>query len=228
MTDYSTYKKDVLEGGLWLSEQGYFGSHRGSGGNVSVRIDEGTMAITPSALRYQAMSVDDICVVGLDLTLIEGKSGINPSVEAGLHSVVYRMRPDVKAVVHTHQTYGSVFSVINTPIPALFDEVSFSLGPVVEIIPYALSGTPDLARHVEERVSSHANAYIIQNHGILAFGKTLDKAILHAELLEKVAHIYYLALSTGKPITTLPESILEVVVALREHEVREASKKTGP
>ena len=226
MTDYSMYKKDVLEGGLWLSEQGYFGSHRGSGGNVSVRINDGAMAITPSSLRYQAMSADDICVVGLDLAVIEAKSGINPSVEAGLHSVVYQMRPDVNAVVHTHQTYGSVFSVIDTPIPALFDEVSFSLGPVVEIIPYALSGSPELAKHVEEKVSTHANAYIVQNHGILAFGKTLDKAILHAELLEKVAHIYHLALSTGKPVTTLPESILELVVTLREHEVKEASKKT--
>ncbi|MEW6262742.1 MAG: class II aldolase/adducin family protein [Thermodesulfobacteriota bacterium] len=224
MTDFSVYKKEVLEGALWLSERGYLGSHRGSGGNVSVRIDEGVMAITPSSLRYQAMSADDVCVVGFDLTIIDGKKGINPSVETGLHGVVYRMRPDVNAVVHTHQTYGSLFSIINTPIPALFDEVSFSLGSVIEIIPYALSGTPDLAKNVAEKVASHANAFIIQNHGILALGQTLDQAILHAELLEKAAHIYYMALSTGKPITTLPEPILALVDAVREHEVKEARK----
>ena len=223
MTDYSAYKKTVLDGGLWLSEQGYFGSHRGSGGNVSVRIDDNSMAITPSSVRYQDMLADDICVVGFDLAPIDVKSGVTPSVESGLHSVVYRKRPDVKAVVHTHQTYGSLFSIINTPIPALFDEVSFSLGPTVEIIPYGLSGSPELAMYVEEKVSTNANAYIVQNHGILAFGKSLDKAVLHAELLEKVAHIYYLALSTGKPVTTLPESIVELIVTLQEHAIKEAS-----
>ena len=71
---------------------------------------------------------------------------------------------------------------------------------MIEIIPYALSGSPELATNVGGKLSNNANAYIIQNHGILALGKDLDKAILHAELLEKVAHIYCLALSTGKPV----------------------------
>lgn len=217
MSQYNTYKKEVLAGAKWLSDAGYFGSLRGSGGNVSVRIDDGTMAITPSSLSYQVMTTDDICIVAADGTVIESQNGGKPSVESGLHSAVYRVRPDVQAVVHTHQTYGSLFSVIGTPIPPLFDEVSFSLGPDVDMIPYALSGTPELAKNVEEKVSNHANAYLIQNHGILALGKTLDKAILHAELLEKTAHIYYMAISTGKPVTTLPESIIELITALRQH-----------
>ena len=95
--------------------------------------------------RYQELSVDDICVVGFDNSAIEVKSGLKPSVESGLHGIIYRNRPDVNAVVHTHQIYGSVFAVINTPIPALFDEVSFALGQMIEIIPYALSGSPELA-----------------------------------------------------------------------------------
>jgi ribulose-5-phosphate 4-epimerase/fuculose-1-phosphate aldolase len=222
---YDIYKKDVLEASLWLSEQGYFGSHRGSGGNVSVRLSETAMVITPSSVKYSELSVDDICVVGFDRSVIEGKSSLKPSVESGLHSIIYQKRPDVNAVVHTHQICGSVFAVINTPIPALFDEVSFSLGQMIEIIPYALSGSADLANNVGEKLSNNANAYIIQNHGILALGKNLDKAILHAELLEKVAHIYCLALSTGKQIFTLPESITEFVAALRNQEVKDAQEK---
>jgi len=225
MIAYDKERKSVREASLWLSEQGYFGSHRGTGGNVSVRVDEAAMAITPSSVRYQELSDDDICVVGLDLSVIEGKSEVTPSVEAGMHSIIYRKRPDVNAVVHTHQIYGSVFAVINTPIPALFDEVSFALGQLVEVIPYALSGTAELAQNVEGKLSNNANAYIIQNHGILALGKTLDKAILHTELLEKVARIYCLALSTGKSVTTLPESTTEMVAALRNHEVEKARGK---
>ena len=225
MTKYENYKKTVLEASLWLSEQGYFGSRRGSGGNVSVRINETTMAITPSSVRYQEFSVSDICVVGFDLSVIEENDKLKPSVEAGMHSIIYRKRPDVNAIVHTHQIYGSVFGLISTQIPALFDEVAFSLGQMVEIVPYALSGSPDLVNNVARKLSNNANAYVIQNHGILALGKNLDKAILNAELLEKVAHIYYLALSTGKPVNTLPESIVELVAVVRNSEVKEAMGK---
>jgi glutamate-1-semialdehyde 2,1-aminomutase len=227
MIQYENEKKSVLKASLWLSDQGYFGSHRGSGGNVSVRLSDTAMAITPSSVRYQELSVDDICVVGFDSSAIEVKIGLKPSVESGLHGIVYRNRPDVNAVVHTHQIYGSVFGVINTPIPSLFDEVSFSLGQMIEIIPYALSGSSELATNVGGKLSNNANAYIIQNHGILALGKDLDKAILHAELLEKVAHIYCLALSTGKPVTTLPASITDFVAAVRNSEVQGALKKSG-
>jgi L-ribulose-5-phosphate 4-epimerase len=225
MTKYESYKKNVLEASLWLSEQGYFGSHRGSGGNVSVRVNDTAMAITPSSVKYQELSSTDICVVGFDLSVIEENDKLKPSVEAGMHSIIYRKRPDVNAIVHTHQIYGSVFGLINTPIPALFDEVAFSLGQMVEIVPYALSGSPDLVNNVARKLSNNANAYVIQNHGILALGKNLDKAILNAELLEKVAHIYYLALSTGKPINTLPESIVELIAVVRNNEVKEAMGK---
>lgn len=224
MSQYENDKKQVLEASLWLSDQGYFGSHRGSGGNVSVRLNDNAMAITPSSVKYQDLSTEDICVVGFDNSAIEVKNGLNPSVEAGLHGIIYKNRPDVHAVVHTHQIYGSVFAVLNMPIPGLFDEVSFALGQIIDVIPYALSGSPELAANVGEKLSNNANAYLIQNHGILALGKTLDKAILHAELLEKVAHIYCLALSTGRAVTTLPASILDFVAAVRSSEVQKAKQ----
>jgi L-ribulose-5-phosphate 4-epimerase len=225
MTKYENYKKNILEASQWLFHQGYFGSQRGSGGNVSMRVNETVMAITPSSVRYPELTTEDICIVDFDLSVIEENHKLKPSVESAMHSIIYQKRPDVNAIVHTHQTYGSVFSLINTPIPALFDEVAFSLGQTVDIVPYALSGSPELVNNVAGKLSNNANAYILQNHGILALGKNLDKAILHAELLEKVAHIYYLALSTGKPINTLPESIIEVVAAVRNSEVKEAIGK---
>lgn len=227
MSQYENEKKSVLKASLWLSEQGYFGSLRGSGGNVSVRLDNNAIAITPSSLKYQELAADDICVVGFDNSAIEVKNGLRPSVEAGMHSIIYQKRPDVNAVVHTHQIFGSIFAVLNTPIPALFDEVSFSLGHAVEVIPYALSGSPELAANVGEMLSNNANAYIIQNHGILSLGKNLDKAILHAELLEKIAHIYCLALSTGKTVGTLPSSVIDLAAMLRNADVQEAMKKSG-
>lgn len=225
MAEFITEKKMVLDACLWLSELGYFGTHRGTGGNVSVRCEDSMMVITPSSIKYRDISAADLFVLDLDLAVREGKSGLKPSMESGLHSAVYRNRPDVQAVVHTHQTYGSIFSLINTPIPPLFDEVAFALGPVVDVIPYALSGSADLAKNVGEKLSNHANAYIIQNHGILTFGRTLAEAVLNAELLEKAAHIYYLALSTGKQVTTLPASTLELVAMMRGIQIKKPEDK---
>lgn len=225
MTKYENYKKNILEASQWLFHQGYFGSQRGSGGNVSMRVNETVMAITPSSVRYPELTTEDICIVDFDLSVIEENHKLKPSVESAMHSIIYQKRPDVNAIVHTHQAYGSIFGLINTPIPALFDEVAFSLGQMVEIVPYALSGSADLVNNVAGKLSNNTNAYILQNHGILALGRDLDKAILHAELLEKVAHIYCLALSTGKPVTTLPESIVEVVKIVRDNEVQQAMGK---
>ncbi|HDS05910.1 MAG TPA: class II aldolase/adducin family protein [Deltaproteobacteria bacterium] len=225
MSLYEAEKKELLTSSLWLSQSGYFGSLRGSGGNVSLRVSETAMAITPSSIKYDELAVDDICIVGLDNKAIDVKESLKPSVEAGLHIVIYTNRPDVRAVVHTHQIYGSVFAIINTPIPALFDEVSFALGKTIDVIPYAISGSAELAVNVGTKLSNNANAYIIQNHGILALGKSLDKAILHAELLEKVAHIYYLALTTGKPVCELPSAIAQLAASLRNSDVLEAKKK---
>ena len=225
MTKYLSYKQNILESSQWLYEHGYFGSQRGSGGNVSMRVDETVMAITPSSVRYAELTKENICIVDLNLTVIEENHPLQPSVESGMHSIIYSSRPDVNAIVHTHQTYGSVFGLINTPIPALFDEVAFSLGKTIEIVPYALSGSPELVKNVAGKLSNNANAYILQNHGILALGRDLDKAILHAELLEKVAHLYYLALSTGKPVDMLPESIIKAVAEVRNNEVKVAMEK---
>jgi L-ribulose-5-phosphate 4-epimerase len=226
MAKYDTNKKNVLEASIWLLEHGYFGSQRGTGGNVSVRNDdENSMVITPSSAKYKDLSSDDMCVVGFNLSIIEGKENLAPSVESGMHSIIYQRRPDVNAIVHTHQIYGSVFAVINEPIPALFDETSFSLGHMVEVVPYALSGSADLVKNVENKLSNNANAYIIQNHGILALGKNLDKALLNAELLEKVAQAYCLALSTGKAVHSLPGSTIDMVMGLRNYEVSEAQGK---
>ena len=78
MAKYESYQKSVLEASVWLSEEGFFGSHKGTGGNVSVRADEAALAITPSSVKYQEIKVSDICVVGFDLSVIEEMINSNP------------------------------------------------------------------------------------------------------------------------------------------------------
>ncbi len=214
MGRYDDYAQSVLECCQWLSEHGYFGALKGTGGNVSLRVPgEEAFVVTPSTLPYQEMTLADMCVLDFDLKTLEGER--TPSVEAGMHREVYLSRPDVNAVIHTHQIFASVFAVINTPIPALFDEVGFSMGEVVEVIPYALSGSPELIANVASRLDNHCQCYLIQNHGTLSLGSTLEKAWINVELLEKTARIYLYALSTGKAVTTLPQNIIELIGQLK-------------
>jgi len=215
MGKYDQVKKEVLACTQWLSEHGYFGALRGTGGNVSMRIaGEQAVAVTPSTLPYRDLSFTDICIVDFELQPIEGD--LPPSVETGMHIAVYRNRLDVNAVVHTHQVKASVLSLIDTPLPALYDEVALHIGNEVAIVPYALSGTPELIANVTAKLANNCHGDILQNHGALNLGETLEKAWLNVELLEKTAETYLTALSCGREIIPLPTDIVDLLVVLRK------------
>ena len=213
MGDYGHYKLLVLEASQRLSQMGHFGTQLGSGGNVSVLIEgEEAIAVTPSGKPYASMREDDICIIDFSQRRIEG--ACDPSIETPLHLTVYRERPDVNAVVHTHPPFASIFAVLNEPVPALFDEVAVAIGPSAEMVPYGLSGSAELQSNVAQKLGSRRHCYLLQNHGALSIGVNMDKACQYAELLEKTAAIYYRALATGKPVSLLAEPMLEALFGL--------------
>jgi ribulose-5-phosphate 4-epimerase/fuculose-1-phosphate aldolase len=200
---YTPYRKSVLDAGKWLSENGFFGTRRGTGGNVSLRIaDKEILAITPTSKRYDELADEDICIVDFHETILAGP--YPPSIEIAMHIAVYQNRPEVQAIVHTHQSYASVFAVLNRPVPALFEEVLLKIGARIDIVPFAPSGSTELAENVAEKLNNGAYGYIIQNHGALALGSSLEEAMLNVELMEKVCQVYCRALATGGTITDLP------------------------
>jgi L-ribulose-5-phosphate 4-epimerase len=210
MGSYDEHKRQVLEVSQALSEQGYFGTKSGSAGNVSVLIEgEEAIAVTPSGRKYGDMRAEDICIVDFDLERIDATC--DPSIEAPMHIAVYKNRRDVNAVIHTHQVYASIFSILNEPIPALFDEVTVAVGSTIDVVPYGVSGSPQLLENVVSKLDNRCHCYLLQNHGALCVGRNLDKTVNYVELLEKTASIYYRALATGRPITTLPDPLTEVL-----------------
>ncbi|MFN2191080.1 MAG: class II aldolase/adducin family protein [Candidatus Promineifilaceae bacterium] len=222
MSYYEKYKKQVLDACQDLTRKGYL---VGTGGNVSVRIDgEEALAITPSSMDYLALSEEDICIYSFDKEPLEAVHV--PSVEMAMHTAVYRNRPDVNGVVHTHQPYASTFTLINEPIPALFDEQVANLGNRVDLVPYGMSGTAELMENIAARLDNQCNAYILQNHGVLLLGTTLEKAALNVLLLEKVARVYYYAMTSGRPISTLrPESEETIFAMLKSEQRKEVRRK---
>jgi ribulose-5-phosphate 4-epimerase/fuculose-1-phosphate aldolase len=220
MDPFLEIRRSVIEVAQALLAKGFFGTEHGTAGNVSARVGkEELVAVTPTGRVYQELETEDICIIDFDENLVEGE--LQPSLESSMHLCVYRNRPDVGAVLHTHQHYASVLSVLNLGIPPLFDEVTLYLGHPIDVVPYGLSGSPELKVNVDAAVGNWSNAYILQNHGALCLGETLDKAVRNAELLEKVATVYYHALCTGKEVTLLPKEIMDLF-----HDLHKA--KGGP
>ncbi len=209
MDPFDTERRQIVEACHLLVEQGYL---RATGGNVSVRLAgrEG-FAITPSNLDYTSMTPGDVCVLDGELSLLAGEHA--PSVESGMHASVYRARPDVNAIVHTHQVYASALALIKASIPALFDEQARFLGRSVDVIPYAPSGTGLLKTKIARHIRDHHNAYILQNHGALCFGIDMERAVHNVEILEKCSLAYLLALCTERPVSKIPLAVREVAFA---------------
>jgi len=157
------------------------------------------------------MRPEDICVVDFNLHSIEGSH--QPSIESPMHVAAYQVRRDINSVIHTHQVYASAISILNLPIPPLFDEVTLAIGDIVDVIPYALSGTPELHEAVARKLANRCHCYLIQNHGALCVGEDLENTFTYVELLEKISEVYSHALASGKPISTLPRPVVEKLVA---------------
>ena len=226
--EYRTSRQHVVDMCRTMLERGYL---KATEGNVSVRIPGRELyAVTPSNYDYDKMRVEDICIVDFAGRHVPDASdtGLAPSIECGMHANIYRERPDVNAIVHTHQPYASALAFLRKPIPALTDEQVRFLGKQVAIIDYAPSGTGFLAKNVQKKVRSGDNAFIIANHGIVAVGTDPDRAVFAMALLEKVSLAYLLALTTesGK-VYTIPTAIREIAFSkLRADEKRIAAQVT--
>jgi L-ribulose-5-phosphate 4-epimerase len=225
MPSFRDAKVEVVRAAQFLYQRGFLSA---TGGNLSVRISgANAFAITPSDYDYLKMLPEDACVLSMDLTPIEGP--LKPSIESAMHSAIYQVRPDVQAIIHTHQVYTSTLATIRAPIPALFDEQVRFLGRSVEIIPYAPSGTGMLKNRVRKHVRNQANAYMMANHGALVFGTSMESAIHNVEVLEKCALTYLLALCSDKKVNKIPLLVREVAFAkLRADQKKAVGEHTVP
>jgi len=206
VTSFDQARQQVLETSQLLAQKGYLIA---TGGNLSVRVQgENVFAVTPSNYDYMKMVPEDVCVLDLEGQVLAGAR--KPSVESGMHAAIYRARPDVNAIAHTHQVYASALALIDASIPALFDEQARFLGRTVKIIPYAPSGTGMLKNTIARRIRDHNNAYLLQNHGALCLGGDVEQAAHNVEILEKCALAYLLALCTGRKVSRIPLAVREI------------------
>ena len=170
-------------------------------GNFSMRDPKTNyVVITPSGVDRELLAPEDMVVIDLDANVIEYRKGIRPSSEVLMHLMIYKTRPAVMAVAHTHSMYASVFAVLGKEIPAVVYE-AMVLGlktGVIPVAPYGRPGSMELAESVIEPVKI-SDALLLSRHGALAVDeKDIESAYLKANYIEEFAEIYYHVLTVTK------------------------------
>ena len=181
---------------------------RTTAGNVSARTPDGNVLITPSGLPYEDLEPGDIALVDLDGGLIEVP--LEPSTELPMHTGIYRRRPHVGGIVHTHAPYATALACLGLEIPAVhYMLAALSEEGRVPIASFAIYGTEELAGYAAETLGETHSACLLQNHGTLTVAETATRAYSLTETLEEMAELYYRTRLAGDPIILGPEAIAE-------------------
>ncbi|WP_250445303.1 class II aldolase/adducin family protein [Actinotalea sp. C106] len=179
-------------------------------GNISVRLPgvldgEDAVVITPSDVRYDAMHPEDMLVVDMHGTVLEGE--LLPSTELPVHLEHYRRRPDAQAIVHTESTFVNVLGALGRRIdPVLLNMVLYAKGPV-PIMPFEFSTNADFGRRSAELMGDDVNAVVWANHGLLAVGVSLKLAFKVAVAVEENAEVLFQAERAGTPTVLVYDQI---------------------
>jgi L-ribulose-5-phosphate 4-epimerase len=171
-------------------------------GNVSARVPGADlMVIKPSGLEYDALTPESMVVCDLDGAPVEG--GYQPSSDTGSHAYVYRHRPDVGGVVHTHSPYATAWAARGEPIPCVLTAIADEFGGEIPVGPFALIGDESIgAGIVQTLAGSRSPAVLMRSHGVFTVGRTARAAVKAAVMVEDAAHTVHLARVHG-PVTPL-------------------------
>ena len=166
-------------------------------GNVSIRDPEtGYVAIKPSGIMFEDLTAEGMVVLDLDGHVIEGAN--KPSSDTASHLYIYRARPDVFGIVHTHSNYATAFAAIGKPIPVYLTAQADEFGGPIPCGGFALIGGEEIGREVVKSIGD-SPAIIMKNHGVFTIGPSGKAAVKAAIMVEDVAHTIWLAKQLGEP-----------------------------
>ena len=183
----------------------------GTAGNISGRLADGLVCLTPSSVAYDTMTLEDLVIVDLDGSVVSGERA--PTTEKDLHLEVLRAYPELGSVIHTHAVHATMFAVAREPVPAVVEEVVLYLGGDIPCCAYRHTGTAELGAEVAARLADRG-AVLLANHGLVTCGPTPAKALHNAALAERTAQIVWGARAMGATIQSLPEQVNTDMAAL--------------
>lgn len=168
-----------------------------TGGNVSARDPEsGLIAIKPSGVRYEDLTAESMVVLDIDGAVVEGSR--KPSSDTASHLYVYRHRPDVDGVVHTHSRYATAFAAVGRPIPVHLTAQADEFGGAIPCAGFAFIGDDTIGQLVVEGIGQ-SPAILLKNHGVFTVGPTAEAAVKAAVMVEDIAATTWAAFQLGTP-----------------------------
>lgn len=183
-------------------------------GNISARMENGHVLITPSGISKGRLNPDDLLVVDLDGNILSSRPDRKPSSETPMHLEVYRHRRDVRAVMHAHPIFATTLMVAGLEFPVdVLPEVLLTLGDV-PITEYATPSSHEDAEVIRPFIKDH-NAMLLRQHGSLTYGSNLEEALIHLERIEHVSEIYWRAKMLGE-VKRVPPEAQAKLIELRE------------
>jgi L-fuculose-phosphate aldolase len=193
------------------------GLNQGTSGNISARFGD-RMLITPSGLPYHELAAGDLAAMSIDGDYGSWEGPLAPSTEWRFHLDITRARPEIGAIVHAHSTFATALAIARKEIPACHYMIAAAGGPTVRCARYATYGTKELSDAALQALEDR-NACLLANHGMIATGPNLDKAMWLAVELETIARQYVISLSIGGPVLLSDAEIAKV---------KEGFKSYGP
>ena len=215
-------RKAIIDKCRWMNASGL---NQGTSGNISARHGD-TMLISPSATPYDALEPEMIAAMPINGEYGSWEGPLKPSTEWRFHLDIMKARPDVGGIVHTHATYCTVLAIARKEIPACHYMIAAFGGMNVRVAGYARFGTRELSEHAIHALEGRT-ACLLANHGMIATGATLDKAMWLAVELETIARQYYLSLAIGGPVLLNEHDIAETAAAFGSYGLQDPARKAS-
>lgn len=199
-------KKEVIQAGIKMDRYGLIAL---SGGNVSVRMNSGEILVTPSGMIYEDMVEDDILVMDIEGNIIEG--GRKASVDTKALLYIFARKPQVNAVIHTHQPYATAVSLVADELPCNLTTLANATKGAVKVCPFSSAASLEMGIETVENLGSSL-AVILKHHGVISVGKSLKEALYACVYLEEAAKTFTIARSMGGEMAMLTPAQIQQAV----------------
>jgi L-fuculose-phosphate aldolase len=215
------YRQEIVQVGRMIHERGYVAA---TDGNLSVRLRENRILVTPTAMSKGLMKPSDLVVVDAEGRKLQGKRHV--SSEIAMHLLVYRLRSDIHAVVHAHPPTATGYAAAGQPLnPALLSEVVIALEDI-PLAEYGTPGTSELCDTLAPLIPRY-QAILMSNHGVVTYGEDLLTAYMHMETVEHFAKVALVAHMLGRQHLLSEEDMRKLATAREKYAGGNHSHRDG-
>ena len=204
-------KAEIIKAGMRMDKYGLIAL---SGGNLSLRMPTGEILVTPSGMIYEDMVPEDMLVMDIDGNILEGTR--KPSVDTKALLYIFKNRPDVNSIIHTHQPYATAVGLVTDELPCNLTTLANATHGAVKVAPYVSAASEQMGVEAVEYLGDKL-AVILKHHGVIGVGNSLKQALCSVVYLEEAAKTYAIAYSIKKDVPLLAPDQVDRAVRIFEY-----------